>query len=246
MHIALVDDEQGCIDEISEICREFGQDHGIETQISAFTDGEGFLGSLEKCGERGYDIVFMDIFMRGMDGVAAAKRLRRGNSACILIFLTSCGDRMPEAFSCHAFEYIIKPCTPMRVRDVLKDALLLLPDLSNYIDIYSNRRTVRVPVEMIVSVVTDAHYLEIGLSDGTMLRSRLTMPEFMERTSDPRFLSINKGIVVNADFVVGFEDNCCLLKNGRFSIRVRDRLKIEQAFLDYNFKKMRRRVKRGE
>lgn len=246
MHIALVDDEQGCIDEISEICREFGQDHGVETQISAFSDGEGFLGSLEKCGERGYDIVFMDIFMRGMDGVTAAKKLRRNNSACILIFLTSCGERMPEAFSCHAFEYIIKPYTPMRVRNVLRDALVLLPDSSNYIEIYSNRRTVRVPVETIVSAVTDAHYLEIGLSDGTMLRSRMTMTEFMERTDDPRFLSINKGIVVNADFVVGFEDNCCLLENGRFSIRVRDRLKIEQTFLDYNFKKIRRRITRDE
>lgn len=246
MHIALVDDEQGCIDEISEICREFGRDHGVKTQISAFSNGERFLGSLEKYGERGYDIVFMDIFMRGMDGVAAAKKLRRNNSTCILIFLTSCEERMPEAFSCHAFEYIIKPCTPTRIRNVLKDALMLLPDLSNYIEIYSNRRTVRVPVETIVSAVTDAHYLEIGLSDGTMLRNRMTMPEFMERTNDSRFFSINKGIVVNADFVVGFEDNCCLLANGRFSIRVRDRLKIEQKFLNYNFQKMRRRVKHGE
>lgn len=242
MHIALIDDEQGCIDELSKICREFGRENCIDTKISPFPDGESFLCSLEVCD--GYDIVFMDIFMRGMDGVTAAKRLRLDNTACILIFLTACGERMPEAFSCHAFEYIIKPFTPRRVRDVLKDAMALLPQTSGYIDVYSDRKTVRVPYENIVSAVTDAHYLEIRLCDGTTLRSRLTIPEFIARTGDPRFLSINKGVVVNADYIIGFEENCCLLENGRFSIRVRNRLKVEQLFLDYNFEKMRRRTKR--
>ncbi len=65
--------------------------------------------------------------MNGMDGVSAAKKLRENNGACLLIFLTSCGERMPEAFSCHAFEYIIKPFTPERVGNVLRDAFARLP-----------------------------------------------------------------------------------------------------------------------
>lgn len=242
MRIALVDDERGYLDEIAGICREFGNEKDVETEVSVFSDGESFLASL---GEGGYEIVFMDIFMDGMDGVSVAKKLREDDGTCLLVFLTSCGERMPEAFSCHAFEYIIKPFTRERVREVLKDAFALLPETSSYIDVYSGRRTVRLPLETIVSAVTDAHYLDIGLSDGTVLRSRLTMPEFMKRTDSPRFLSINKGIVVNADFVIGFEENCCLLENGRFPIRVRDRLKIEQAFREYNFKRIRSRVKHG-
>lgn len=150
-------------------------------------------------------------------------------------------EHMPEAFSCHAFEYIIKPFTPERVKKVLMDALSLLPQTSNYIEIYSERRTVRVSYENIVSVMTDAHFLDITLADGTQLSSRMTMPQFMERIGGvPRFIPINKGIVVNSDYITDFENNCCILENGgRLPIRVCDRFKIEQAARDYNFAKIR-------
>ena len=77
-----------------------------------------------------------------------------------------------------------------------------------------SRRTVRVPFENIVSVMSDAHYLDIALSNGTELRSRMTMPQFMEQTNgDARFIPINKGITVNADYITDFENNCCILEN---------------------------------
>ena len=77
MKIALVDDEQIHIGEMIRICREFGAENDIELEIYAFSDGESFLASL---GEHTYSIVFMDIFMDGTDGVAAAKKLRERDS----------------------------------------------------------------------------------------------------------------------------------------------------------------------
>lgn len=69
----------------------------------------------------------------------------------------------------------------------------------------------------------------------------MTIGRFSEQTNgDERFILINKGIIVNADYITDFENSCCVLKNGaRFSIRVRDRLKIEQTVRDYNFDKIR-------
>ncbi len=137
MKIALVDDERIYLDEITRICREFAAENDIETEISAFSDGESFLSSLDGTG---CGMVFMDIFMDGIDGVETVKKLRRRDSGCIVIFLTSCGERMPEAFSCHAFEYILKPFDDKRVKDVLADALKLLP-ASKYIDVCSRAHT---------------------------------------------------------------------------------------------------------
>lgn len=241
MKIALVDDERIYLDEITRICREFSAENDIETEISVFSDGESFLSSLD---ENSCGMVFMDIFMDGIDGVAAAKKLRERDSGCIVIFLTACGERMPEAFSCHAFEYILKPFDDRRVKDVLADAVKLLP-ASKYIDVYSGRKTVRIQLSDIVCAVSDAHYLCITLADGTELRCRMTSSEFTEQINgDKRFISVNKGITVNAEKVTGFENNCCLLENGsRFPIRVRERLAVEQAVRDYNFEKIRSRVK---
>ena len=54
--------------------------------------------------------------------------------------------------------------------------------------------------------------------------------------------TINKGIVVNADYILTFEDNCCIMENGiQFPVRVRDFLKIEQTVRKYHFMKIRER-----
>lgn len=59
--------------------------------------------------------------MKHLSGVDTAKRMRADDSGCILVFLTSSMDFMPDAFSCHAFEYIVKPFTEERIFQVLED-----------------------------------------------------------------------------------------------------------------------------
>lgn len=233
-----MDDEQKCLDEMARLVSDFGTQYCCQMDTVPFLSGEAFLEAFKN---GGFSAVFMDIYMNGMDGVTAALKMRGLDNRCILVFLTSSMDFMPDAFSCHAFEYISKPFSPQRIFQVLADILKVLPQPQKYIEIISSRKTVRVFFDEIASVITDAHYLDIGLLDGRKLHCRMTMAEFVELTGgDSRFLTINKGIAVNADYILEFEDNCCILENGaKFPIRVRNRLKIEQAARDYNFGKIR-------
>ncbi len=240
MKIALVDDEQKCLDEMAQIFHDFGTQRCCQMEIVPFLNGEAFLEAFE---DSGFSAVFMDIYMDGMDGVAAASKMRDLDNRCILVFLTSSTDFMPDAFSCHAFEYIIKPLSPQRIFQVLTDILEVLPPPQKYIEVISNRKTVRIFLDEVASVTTDAHYLDIGLTDGETLRCRMTMAEFLELTDrDSRFLPVNKGITINADYILEFKDNCCILENGtQFPTRVRNRLQIERAARDYHFRKIRER-----
>lgn len=240
MKIALVDDEQKCLDEMAQICRDFSTQHCCKIETVPFLSGESFLEAFE---EGSFSAVFMDIYMDSMDGVAAALKMRSLDNRCVLVFLTSSMDFMPDAFSCHAFEYITKPFSLQRIFKVLTDILEVLPPLHKYIEVTSDRKTMQVFLDEVVSVSTDAHYLNISLTDGKKLHCRMTMAEFTELTDgDSRFLPVNKGITVNAEYILEFEDNCCVLENGtKFPIRVRDRLKIEQAARDYHFGKIRER-----
>lgn len=150
---------------------------------------------------------------------------------------------MPDAFFCHAFEYITKPFSAQRISNVLEDALKILPTMHKYIEVCNGRKNMQIFLDNIISIITDAHYLDIKLTDGTTVRSRMTMNKFIELTDrDGRFIYANKGITLNADYIVDFEDNCCIMENSaRLPIRVRERLKIEQAVQDYNFNKIRQR-----
>ena len=240
MKIAFVDDEQEYLDEMVKLVRDFCTQRCCQIETVPFLNGEAFLEAFEASG---FSAVFMDIYMDGMDGVAAAQKIRGMDNRCVLVFLTSSSDFMPDAFSCHAFEYIVKPFSPQRIFKVLGDILEMLPPLQKYIEVINGRKTIHVFLDEISSVITDAHYLDIALSSGETLHCRMTMPEFVMLTDgDSRFLAVNKGIMVNADCILEFTDNCCVLENGaKLPIRVRDRLKIEQAARDYHFRKIRER-----
>lgn len=242
LKIALVDDEQIYLEEMSRLCREFAVENRLDIELSEYSDGDGFLRSEEE-----FSIVFMDIYMNGSDGVLTAQKLREHDSSCILIFMTTSREHMPEAFSCHAFEYIVKPFSPQRVKEVLNDAMKVIPAACEYMELYSDRKTLRIAFGDIVCAMTDAHYLDVSLSDGTSLRCRMTMRQFSEQIKeDRRFIIINKGIIVNADYIADFENNCCILENGvSLPIRVRDRLNIEQAVRNYNFDRIRKKQRYG-
>ena len=237
MRIALVDDDQSCLEEMAGFCHDFSRQYRCHVETVSFSSGKAFLEAFES---DGFSVVFMDIYMEGTDGIVAALKMRELDSHCLLIFVTSSADFMPDAFSCHAFEYITKPFSSQRVSHVLADALKVLPRSQKYIEIANGRKTARIFLDDIAYVITDAHYLDITLVNEKKLRCRMTMSQFMEKTGDDnRFILINKGITVNAEHILDFEDNCCIMENGtRLPIRVRDRLGIEQAAQDYNFSKI--------
>lgn len=242
LKIALVDDEKIYNDEMSVICREFAAENRLNIEIAEYCDGDSFLNSKED-----HSIVFMDIYMNGTNGILTAQKLREHGSGCLLIFMTSSGEHMPDAFSCHAFEYIVKPFSPQRVKKVLGDALKVIPSETEYTELYSDRKKFRVALENIVCAITDAHYLDVALANGTSIRCRMTTGQFLEQAAfDERFVLVNKGIIVNADYVIDFNNNCCILENGtRLPMRVRDGLIIEQTVRNYNFNKIRKNQRYG-
>lgn len=245
MRIAIVDDEQGCREELTLLLRAAEGPCGCRIELAQFPGAGEFLDALLR---EQFDLVFMDIFLAGIDGVSAAARLWETDKRCLLVFLTSSEEFRREAFAVHAFDYLTKPVTPERVSTVLRDALSVLPREEKYIEVASGRKTVALLIRSIASVVTDAHYVDICLLDGMTVRSRMTIQEFLDLTgADPRFLTINKGVVVNAEAVARLEGACCVMENGaRLPVRVRDRTQVEQAVRDYHFNKIRDRQRRGQ
>lgn len=238
MRIAVVDDDPACAAQMMSLIDDFSRKGRYPLKAVSFPDAESFLKEAENSS---FAAVFMDIFMQGLDGITAAQRLREKDNRCFLIFLTSSHEFMPDAFSCHAFEYITKPVTAERVQAVLTDMLKFLPSAHPYFELRSDRQNLRIFCDDVISVISDAHYLNIALTDGQTVRTRMTIKEFLALVKeDPRFLVINKGIVVNADRIVEFDGNSCQLENGIYlPVRVRGRAQIAQAARDYTFGKIR-------
>ena len=65
------------------------------------------------------DIAFLDIEMKGTDGVITAKMLKEINPDINIIFATGFGSYRDVAFDLHASGYLIKPITAESVRNEL-------------------------------------------------------------------------------------------------------------------------------
>lgn len=245
MKVAIVDDDQKIQLQIKQALQEYGEQSDLALDIFTYSNGESFLLALQ---EQTFEMVFMDIFMEGIDGMEAAMNLRQSqNPNSLLIFLTSSPEFMAQAFSYHAFDYILKPVKKERIFQLFQEAQSFLPKDSPYMEITSGRKSYRIFLHQIVSAVSDAHYLDITSTEGRVYRCRMTMRQFYEKANqDKRFLSLNKGVYINIDQISHIHKGSCYLKNGAvFPIRLRDISKVESLVHEYNFLRIRQNQRSG-
>lgn len=125
---------------------------------------------------------------------------------------------MMQAFSVHAFHYITKPFKAEQIYKVLNDASSFISDNSKYIEVVCDRQNTLISLNEILHVESDAHYIKIGVVSGISYRTRMTIAEFINLTdNDKRFIPINRGIVLNADYIKGIEGSVCTTGNGEDS-----------------------------
>ncbi len=239
MSIAIVDDEEQFRFKLEACLDDYLDQHSIQADIDCFKDAEAFLIAFEP---QKYSIIFMDIYMSRMNGVEAAKEIRKTDESCLLIFCTTSVDHMPDAFACHAFDYMVKPADQTRVSKVMDDALKTIPKLQKYLSVEADGQTLSIFYSDLISVTSSGHYLSVIQRGGRTIVTRLTMPELLKKLeNDPRFLIINRGILVNMDHVTSMSGSNCQMDNDTsYPIKVRNSTEIIQKWHDYCFEEIRR------
>lgn len=119
LRIGICDDEAASRDclrlAIQKLLR---QDDGAYFE---FSSGEGAAAWARKHqGE--LDVLFLDIEMRGMDGMETARQIREFDQNLILIFVTGYADYVFDGYQADALGYLMKPVTPEQLAGVLERA----------------------------------------------------------------------------------------------------------------------------
>ena len=114
MRILCVDDEQLMLKMLEMAVKEARPD----AEVTAYRKQADLLEDARK---NGCDIAFLDIHMRGMNGVELAKELKMVNPRMNIIFVTGFSEYTGEAMRLHASGYIMKPVTKEKVEQELSD-----------------------------------------------------------------------------------------------------------------------------
>lgn len=113
MNVVAVDDEPISLDCLEVV---LSNTPGIDSVHSFLTPTD----TLEWFSSHTADIAFLDIEMKGMNGLALAAKIREAHPDCSIIFVTSHRDYAVKAFQMHVDGYLMKPVKQEDVQEEIE------------------------------------------------------------------------------------------------------------------------------
>lgn len=180
MNIAIIDDISTDAEALKNIAVSYFEKKQIRAEICHFFSAEEFFEDYQP-GK--FQILFLDIYMDGMTGMEAARRIRRQSDSCILVFVTTSSDFAVESYDVGASYYLLKPFQPEKLCSILDSFQSRHLLASRYIEVVSDRVPIRVPLRSILYADTFRNAVCLH-TDAGPVRSYLTFHKFEEQIRD--------------------------------------------------------------
>ncbi len=239
MLILIVDDEAPARGELRFILQELAPDAVLKEAV----DGADALALVE---EEPIDVVFLDINLPGMDGLAVAATIAESPRPPVIVFATAFDEHALKAIELAALDYVVKPfderrleATMGRVRRTLaeratldkrqaalRDYLAQTAPAAGLTKLWGEREAgSRVLVDY-----RDILWIEAGEKDvhmqtgaGEKLRVRQTLKELEPRLAPHNFARVHKAFLVNLDYLA----EVAPWSAGVYTIRMKDKARTE-------------------
>ena len=208
--------------------------------FTEYGTGEALLSDFDRSG---YQLVFLDIMMDGMDGIDLSRRLRKSDPKLLIVFLTSSPEYAFDAFPVHPFDYLIKPVDQEKLNHVMDEVVRSLAVIKDpEVRIRSARSEFSVPIGRIICVEADGHTVEVRTTDQQVLRSSMTYRDIRKLLDfDARFLECNRGLLINMDHVLSRDGGVVNMTDGsHYALRTKGQAELIAQLSQYQITRMKR------
>lgn len=199
-------------------------------KIVEYTSGDAFIEAGEP-----YDLVFMDIEMKGIDGLETAKVYKSKYKNSLVALLTTHTEYWKQGYAVNVFRYLEKS----NIREDIKETLISCHK------IYEKRETITVSVpkhpdialilENIVYLETEKRNVRIHMKHDSVLTNE-SINELEARLEGKGFMKSHKSCIVNLDEVRSFDDYLIIMKDGsRVALSARNKKKFMDTYMRYKF-----------
>ena len=114
LSVAVVEDNENDASALLKALERYQSETGEVINFTRFKDAESFLTNYKPV----FDVVFMDIMLgeSGLNGMAAAKRMRQCDKDVTLIFVTTMAQFAINGYEVGAMDYFLKPIDYFKVK----------------------------------------------------------------------------------------------------------------------------------
>lgn len=230
LHIAIVEDEKSTYEEIHDFIKIYSKENEKSLNVKIFQDGTDILHEYEAV----WDIIFMDIKMKHLDGMSAAKQIREIDEKVQIIFITSMANYAIKGYEVAALDFLLKPIDYEQFSLKLKKAINIVSKnvKKKYLLVPFEGNKERISTDDILYIEVNGHNLNVVCtSKNYALRS--TISNMQEELQEFQFSRCNNSYLVNLKKVSSLEKDIVIIGNYNIPISRPKKKQFLKEFSDY-------------
>ena len=239
MRVAICDDMQQQCDEIESIWKSC-VDENFSYEVQSFLSAEALLHAYQQ-GER-FDLLVLDIKMEEINGMEAAKQIRKLDQAVKIIFLTAYDQYMREAFEVAAMHYLDKPVDAAKLKALFRQAIRFYREAhyALYVPVMSQNNmeeTVQLFTSEILFFESYNRKVVIHLNSGEIYTTHMKISLLEQELRSRNFVRTHMSFLVNVKYIRKINRLQVIVKyqEREYTLPISRKQKdlVEKAFLDY-------------
>lgn len=210
---------------IATVCAQFASS---EELLEAFRPGK-------------FDLLLMDIYMDGMTGVEAVRKIREMDETIPIAFTTTSTEHTLESYRLSVLKYLEKPVRQKDINDLLR-LVKLQKDNTPRLTVRQNGTVQKLPFSELLYLEQKGHHVMISRKDGSILQLYGKLSDLLPQLEEQPFFCPHKSYCVNLAFVRGINEEyqCYEMADGKnVPISRSNRSKARRAYEDFLFARTR-------
>ncbi|WP_022868375.1 LytR/AlgR family response regulator transcription factor [Schaalia vaccimaxillae] len=215
IRIAIVEDEPVSRKLLLDYLARYEKEHSVSFEVSTFEDGS----TITRTYRPRYDIILMDIQMKYMDGMSAAKHIRSIDDQVVLIFITSSPQFAIKGYEVDAISYLLKPLPWFAFEQELMRSINTVRKRQNSsLLLQTGNEVIRLDIDDVTYIESIKHRLDVHTRDHVYSIVG-TLKDMDAKLAEHDFFRSNSCYLVNLAHVQQIQDQSCFL-TGNVELRI--------------------------
>ena len=222
MRIVICDDEIEYIQDVERHINQYCFEHGLTVEVFKYNNGKELISQ-----NLAFDIAFLDIEMKEMDGLELGKRLQKINPDIVLIYITAYEHYLDEALDLGIIRFFSKPIDSQRFYKGFEKAINKVDNTEIVFHLKDEKNgTASIRANDIVFVEIKGRKTKIVDKNDNEYFTRDNIKDWKTKLTKSYFISPHNSFILNTNYITYFQKDYIIL-NGKYNIPIAYSKRVE-------------------